>query len=203
MISEANSLLPSPLWSGSVSAGYRTNDLCSGLATVTLARAVLPQRLRNPRFSSFLLSLSVSGCCLSLAHRRQVGGDSTLRGPLNAPVRSNCSSRARCLLPAGSCCLSIPRAALIGHRKKWICFPKVSRDTFRSALSLQVTMWLIIFPTAAETSQEGLPPNPRPRSGNPEPAKCLPFLLAPGPVPAHSPAPRTCLQPSLDIGRHS
>lgn len=118
MISEANSLLPSPLWSGSVSAGYRTNDLCSGLGTVTLARAVLPQRLRNPRFSSFLLSLSVSDCCLSLAHRQQVGGDSTLRGPLNAPVRSNCSSRARCLLPAGSCCcLSVPRAALIGQEE--------------------------------------------------------------------------------------
>lgn len=203
MISEANSLLPSPLWSGSVSAGYRTNDLCSGLGTVTLARAVLPQRLRNPRFSSLLLSLSVSGCYLSLAHSRQVGGDSTLRGPLNAPVRSNCSSRARCLLPAGSYCLRIPRAALIGCRRKWTSFPKVSRDTFLSALSLQVTMWLIIFPTAAETSQEGLPPTPRPTLEILSRLNiCLSYWLL-GQFLLTAPALRTCLQPSLDIGGHS
>lgn len=60
MISEANSLLLSSLWSGSVSAGYRTNDLCSGLGNVTLASAVLPQGLRNPHFSSFLLSLALA-----------------------------------------------------------------------------------------------------------------------------------------------
>lgn len=59
MISAANSLLLSSLWSGSVSAGYRTNDLCSGFWRCHVGQCCAASGSEEP---TFLLVPAVSLC---------------------------------------------------------------------------------------------------------------------------------------------
>lgn len=67
--------------------------------------------------------------------------DSILRTPecpILLTVRPNCSSGARCLLPAGSqpAILESSMLSFIGLWRKGTCFPKDSGDAFHSVLSL-------------------------------------------------------------------